>query len=78
MNSSVKSARRSMESQSLDAQRHFAIDLGGNLKRISMMRSVGIVSEFPFESGDRVLRRDIVRAFSAACCRRVFMADTMI
>ena len=73
MKSSVKYARRSMESQSLDAHRHFGIDLGGNLKRTSMMRSVGIVSEFPFESGDCVLRRDIVRAFSAACCRRVFI-----
>lgn len=79
MKSSVKSSRRSKESQNLDTQRHFAMDLDGNLEKISNMRSIGIVSEFPIETGgDCVLRLDMVRASSAACCRRVFMAETVI
>lgn len=51
------------------------MELAGNLQKISSMRSIGIVSEFPIENGDSsVLRLEMVRASSAAaCCLRVFM-----
>ncbi|CAA7023560.1 unnamed protein product [Microthlaspi erraticum] len=44
--SSVKYGPRSVEFQSFDTHRLLATDFPGNLKRISVMRSVEIVSEF--------------------------------
>lgn len=57
-----------MESQNLDTQRHLAMELAGNLEKISNMRSIGMVSEFLIETGDgdSVLRLEMVRASSAA------------
>ncbi|CAA7014916.1 unnamed protein product [Microthlaspi erraticum] len=81
--SSVKYGSRSVEFQSFDTQRHLATDFPGNLKRISVMRSVEIVvselSSFAFvvEVEARELRRETVRLSSDTyCLHRVFMADT--
>lgn len=70
-----------MDAQSLDTQRHFAIDFTGSLKNISIMRSIGIDNEFApplSEVFGRVLPREIVTSSSETCCRRIFMMKILL